>query len=380
MSEQIGEEYDPFEALCDAAFPDDCEDGSMFFWKAHFDASGKHSDLLVVAGYLATRHKWKAFNQAWKKPLTRNGHTDIFHATDFESGQRDFTEEKDWPKSRIDEARVQLIDALLGAQLDFGVACCVKIKDYEEAAPKRHRDMGLGSAYEFAVNACMGACAKWSHHNKQPDPISFIVEHGEGKEGSIQSAFQRAFAVDNARKFLRLGRLVFDYKDGAVGLQAADMLANYMWNWKSGNRPPIEPYTRITHAPNVVGEYFDKAAIEKQKRLDLVGRNINTPELSFNVKPPTTVDIEVTADFSEAESLMDEIEALAETFPQEVYALIKHSPTVEKMFSVDAKSESTGLANSLGISFKPNNLALSTVAAIGTSQADGDLSEGKVSH
>jgi hypothetical protein len=372
-------DYDAFEALCDLLFPEG-EDGQMFFWKARFDASGKHSDLLVVAGYLANQHKWKAFNQAWKKPLTRNGRTDIFHATDFESGQRAFTEENGWPESRINEARVQLIDALLGARLDFAVACCVKIKDYEESAPKHHRDIGLGSAYQFAVSACMTESAKWCQFHDQADPVSYVVEHGEGKEGALQNAFQRAFAVETTRKFFRLGALAFDTKEGAVGLQAADMLANYMWAWKSGSRSPIEPYTRITHAPNLVWEYFDKAAIGKQKQIDLVGRSVATPELSFSIKPPTIVDVEVSADFSEAESLVGDIEALAKKFPQEVYTLIKHSPTVEKLFSVEAKNESTLLANSLRVSFKPNERALSAIAAIGASQPDGNLGKGKVSH
>jgi hypothetical protein len=111
-------EYDAFEALCEILFPDG-ENGLMFFWKAHYDASGGSGNdpLLVVAGYVADRYKWKAFRQAWMPLLTNpDGSVSIFHATDFESGTRAFTEAKGWPKDRRDKVRVQLVDALIGAQ------------------------------------------------------------------------------------------------------------------------------------------------------------------------------------------------------------------------------------------------------------------------
>lgn len=106
--------YDGFDALCEILFPDD-ENGLMFFYKAHYDASGG-DPLLVVAGYVADRLKWKAFRKAWTPLLTNpDGSVSIFHATDFESGLGAFTEAKGWPKERRNEVRVQLVDALVAA-------------------------------------------------------------------------------------------------------------------------------------------------------------------------------------------------------------------------------------------------------------------------
>jgi hypothetical protein len=372
--------HDDFEALCDAAFDGD-EDGLMLFWKACFDASGKHSDLLVVAGFLSNRHGWKEFNKRWRVPLTTGSRIDVFHATDFEAGQRDFTPANGWSDSRRDQARVELIDALLGANLQLAVACAVRINDYEQGIPRWMREQpGLGTAYEFALHACMGEASRWCQYNNIPDPIQYVVEHGEGREGTIQEAFNRAFALPRSRQFFRLGRLIFDTKDGAMGLQAADMLANYVWSEAIGNRPAIEPYSRITHASNLRYEYFDAKRLKEQIEADKRGRQIITPELTLNRKTPEPIDIEVSADFSEADEYLTKLETLADTFPQEVYSLVKHSPSFEKLFSVQAENSSAPPTNDLRIAFKPNDLALTAVAAIGASQSDCELSERKVSH
>ena len=373
-------EYDAFEALCDAAFPDD-EDGVMLFWKSYMDGSGRHSDLLVVAGYLSARPNWKAFNQAWRPLLTTDGQFAPFHAADFESGHGDFTVEKGWSEERRNEVRIQLIDGLLGANLHKGFACCVRISDYDETTPRHMREqLGLGSAYEFAVHACMGVAARWAQDNDINEPIQYVVEHGEGKEGKFQEAFNNAFAIPAARQFFRLGKLIFDTKQGAIGLQAADMLANYMWAWQSGSRPSVEPFTRITHAPNLRWELFDRENLQKQIEIDRKGRTTVTPEGTLYRKTPEPIDVVVNADFSDAEAMLTELESLADTCPERVYSLIKHSPSLEKLFSVNAENVSAPEANELRVSFKPNDFALSTVAAIGTSQPDGNLGEGEISH
>src|SRR5439155_22463924 len=124
--------YDAFEHLCDVVFPDN-EDGLMFYWKAFFDGSGKHSPLLVVAGYLSERPQWKEFNKAWKIPLTKDGKTDIFHATDCESGYGDFTLEKGWTQPRKTEARIALVNAIDDANIKAATVCAVVVADYEEA-------------------------------------------------------------------------------------------------------------------------------------------------------------------------------------------------------------------------------------------------------
>lgn len=375
MEEEHSETYDAFEALCEAIFPEG-ENGLMFYWKACLDGSGKHSDLLVVAGYLGNRDHWKAFNRAWRPLLMTNGKFAPFHAADFESGNRDFATDKGWPKERRDEVRPRLIDALLGAQLPIGIACCVKIADYETNTERWKRETtGLDTAYEFAVSACIGTVARWSQLNRQSDPVHYIVEFGEGQEGKLVDAFNRSFAHKASREFFRLGSLTFQDKDGATGLQAADMLANYMWNWKIGNRVEIDPYKRITHAPNVVSDYFDKERIEREMAQDKIGRSVQVPEGEVNWKVPDPVDIVVTADFSEAEKVVDELELLARVDPQGVDALIKHTPSFEKLFSVGAENVSAGLANELRVSLKPNERAFSALAALRANNANSDLGE-----
>lgn len=381
MLSKVGASYDAFESLCDAAFPDG-ENGLMFFWKACFDGSGSHSDLLVVAGYLGNRDQWKAFNKAWRLLLTTNGVFVPFHAADFESGNRDFSEENGWPRERREAVRPQLVDALLSAQLEPGIACCVKIKDYEETIDRWKRESkGLATAYEFAVSACMGTVAYYCQLKKQEDPVHYIVEHGDGRESQLTDAFKNAFAREAARKFFRLGGLTFDTKNGAIGLQAADMLANYMWNWKTGNRPDIEPYSRITHDPKLVWDYFDKERLLREMAQDKAGRVVNIPNLgSLTFRVPEPIHIEVTADFSETEKVVAELERLSEPNPQGVYSLIERTSSFEKLFSVEAENASTGEANELRITLKPRESALSGIAALRTPNSDGSLGEGGIRH
>jgi hypothetical protein len=273
------------------------------------------------------------------------------------------------------------VNALLGAGLHKGFACGVWVNDYEMTVPRWMREqLGLATPYEFAVHACMGVASKWAQDIGVIDPIQYVIEHGEGKEGNFQQAFNNASAIPQARQFFRLGRLIFDTKEGAIGLQAADMLANYFWAWQIGNRPLVEPYSRIVNAPNIKWEVFDKARILEQIEIDKAGRTTATADGTIYRKTPEPIDIEVEADFTEAENMLAQLESFADTHPKGIHSLIKHSSRFEKLFTVNSENSSTPQTNNLRISFKPNDFTLSAVAAIRASETDGDLSEGEVSH
>ncbi|HUS11225.1 MAG TPA: DUF3800 domain-containing protein [Pyrinomonadaceae bacterium] len=369
------EEYDAFEHLCDVIFQDD-EDGLMFYWKAHFDASGKHSPLLVVAGYLAARPQWKTFNQAWKIPITKDGKTVVFHATDFEGGYKDFTLEKGWTDSRKKEARIALVNAIEDAHLRASVVCSVVIPDYEEMITGWRRER-MGSVYEFCVNSVLKAFGIYSQEIHQREPIAFIVEDGEGGEGKIQDAFYGLSKNKQFKDWLRMGSLTFLPKDQALGLQAADMLANYYWRHLNGALPDIEPYNRIIHSRTcpLIVMHYDKKEFERLHAKEVDGVEVKLPEFTASFSEPLRIPVRVTADFTEAERVLEDLETLSDTAPEVVHALVKNRSQFEKLFTVEAQNVVTANTGVLGITLKPKQLTLHRVSALRAAQSKPDLVE-----
>ncbi len=348
----------------------------MFFWKAHFDASGKHSPLLVVAGYLSERPQWKDFNKAWKKPLTRNGNTVVFHATDFESGHGDFTLENGWDENRKTQTRIELVDAIDNARIKAAAVCSVDVRDYEECTKGWRRER-YGNVYQFAVAQVTRAFGIWSQQIKQPDPISFIVEDGEGGEGNIQDAFLQLRRNKDFRHWFRLGALAFLPKSEAVGLQAADMLANYYWRYLNRTLPEIEPYSRIIESRNrpLLFMHYEKQEFEKLHAKQRAGQQLQYPEFTVNWNEPERISVGVEADFGDAHKLLADLESLSELCPEEVYTFIKHPSSFEKSFSVETQNDVASSTGVLRISFQPKQSTLDRIAAMRTLNGDENLSE-----
>lgn len=210
----------------------------------------------------------------------------------------------------------------------------------------------------------------------RPDSIRYRARRRQRR--NFQEAFNNAFAIPRARQFFRLDRLIFDTKEGAIGLQAADMLANYFWAWQIGKRSLVEPYSRVVNAANIKWEVFDKKRILEQLELDRSGRTTVTREGTIYRKIPEPIRIEVEADFTEAEAMLTRLESLADTHPEGVYSLIKRSSSFEKLFTVNSENSTALDANYLRISFQPNDFAFSAVATIRTSEPDSDLGEGEI--
>ena len=352
------------------------KNGLMFFWKAYYDAS-YGEPLLVVAGYVATRHKWKVLRQAWTPILTNpDGSVSIFHATDFESGLGQFTEEKGWPKARRDKVCVQLVDALIDTQLDMPVILSVNVKEYDQAMQGWRREKH-GSAYEFAVNGCLTLQAAWCQRAGIDQPIETIVEAGDVGQGKVQEAFLDRFKNEQLRKFFRMGALVFETKERVMQLQAADMLAHYFWDWKSGTQAKVEPYSRIIGENwNRCWEHYDGAKLQRlNEKEEREGTVAVWPEGKIAFRPGERLRINVEGDFSDVEELLRTLERSMETSPDLVYPLVKDAAAVSKLISVVTEDTSTSQANNLRVVFKPKDFALEALAAFGASEGDRNLSK-----
>jgi hypothetical protein len=304
-----------------------------------------------------------------------DGSVSIFHATDFESGLREFTDEKGWPKERRNKVRVQLVNALVGARLDTPVIISVNVKEYDEAMQGWRRERH-GSAYQFAVSGCLTLQAAWCQRHGIDQPIETIVEAGDQGQGNVRAAFLSQFENEHLRKFFRMGALVFETKERVMQLQAADMLAHYFWDWKSGKQPKIEPYSRIIGENwNRCWEHYDGAKLQRiSEQEEREGTRAVWPEGEITFRPGERIGVKVEGDFSGVDELLGTLERSMETSPDLAYPLVKNAAAVSKLIGVEVENTSAD-ANNLRVVFKPKEFAAETLAALRTGNRDSELSE-----
>jgi Protein of unknown function (DUF3800) len=343
----------------------------MSFWRAYFDESGKDEAVLVVAGYLANDTVWRKFIKKWNKPLTKDGRTVISHATDLEGGRGDFTIEKGWSDDRRAIVREKLI-SVLESNLTLGVYTAVVVDDYERMITGARREH-FGTPYDFCVRNCLRHISIICQEIRQPHPVAYIVERGGGKQRHLREAFDNEFNNELTQKLFRLGSLVFETKERAVPLQAADMLAYYTWNTLNGVRygPPVNRVVKTIHSYC----YYDAEELEKQFKREEQEFSVRYPEGVMSHKPPSKFEVNVTADAEQVGPLFDELDSLMESFPEETYALINDSANVAKLIGVDAENVSAGGTGNLRVTFKPSDLSEGLVSAVRTLQRNGKLSE-----
>jgi hypothetical protein len=329
----------------------------MFFMKAHFDASGEWP-LFAFGGYIGTRPQWKEFNRRWRPLLTTDGRVDVFHATDFEAGQKAFTKEKGWPRERRNEVRLKLATTLY--ELGFtGIVVTVNVKEYDEYMTGWRREK-YGDAFTFCVEGCIKLLGLRLRYNNISQPIAAIVEAGDKGTGKVHEAFQRAFADPADRDFYRLGSLRFAPKDHVIALQAADMMAHYFWAYQMGRVKWVDPYIRILSDERMLWEHYDTAVLKR------------TIE---EVPAPRIVDVKVEADFSGTYDLLSELDSLMETSADGAYALVKDAASVSKLIGVKMESNTAPAAKSLRLTFEPTDFARERMAALRALKGDGELSE-----
>jgi hypothetical protein len=100
---------------------------------AYFDESGIHqsSEVVAVAGYLASVAQWNHFQRNWSDMLTQES-IKCFHMTDLESLKGEF---EGWNKAR--QIRViQKAHTLINVRKEIGVAAAVAVEDHSEVAAR----------------------------------------------------------------------------------------------------------------------------------------------------------------------------------------------------------------------------------------------------
>jgi hypothetical protein len=190
----------------------------------YFDASGTHreSDVVVIAGWIATDHQWERFTREWTEILDGAGlEPPVFHATEFERpGMPD-----GWSPSKKIKVRQRLITKIQKRTRDqFGVA--VVVPDYRQAA---HEGLTPNlTPLAFAVMEVVKKVGNWAVSLPKAHSIRYYFEEQSEQRGDVA----------NGMDFIRSrGTLLERFRCAAWGwvpkeappAQAADMLAYEIW-------------------------------------------------------------------------------------------------------------------------------------------------------
>ena len=212
----------------------------------YFDASGTHEDqdkqgnyspAIVVAGFLADRDKWTAFDRKWRLLLDRF-RLESFHMTDFVAKEGEF---KGWSKPKSDDFMGQAMPIITNAGL-YGVGMTVRRDDYIHAV-SQHKliEKILGEPATFCALRCWESSADWARQNNYDEVIKYIFEGGETGNHEILEAHNQMCKDSDTKKLYRfgVGSLTFASKK-CTPLHAADLLAFIMYK---------EEY-RLKYTPN----------------------------------------------------------------------------------------------------------------------------------
>ena len=156
-------------------------------------------------------------------------------------------------------------------------------------------------------------------------------------------------------------------------LQAADMLANYTWNRVQGMKTG-EPYSRV-HRTVKTCCHYDKETFEKLFAREQGEFSIDYPEATLTFRPPAQYKVNVGADFSAVNGLVEELGELVKEFPNLVYPLVKDAASVAKLIRVDAENVPAAGTGNLRVTLKPTELFLSRMAAFRALKRNKGLGE-----
>jgi uncharacterized protein DUF3800 len=192
---------------------------------AYFDDSGTHtaSDVIVVAGVLATEGRLELLERGWKRELAnpiegRKRPLKRFHMTDCFSSRGEYA---GWSRTETDYHCRLLRELMIGNDISaYGVAC--SRKDYDEFIRGDLRDV-LGTPEGFCIRNCFVRSLAWMDRTVYDPEIRFVFDDRptpvKHDAAAAYDAYERIIGIKNLRGISFEGSL------STILLQAADLVA-----------------------------------------------------------------------------------------------------------------------------------------------------------
>ncbi len=235
----------------------------------YFDESGTEaaSDVVVVAGWIATTVQWQRFSGEWSKIL-KAARLDppVFHATDYEAM-------RDWKPEKKVRVRQRLITSIHKRVRGHSIAVVVK-SPYDAIAPEGlHPDISVGV---FAVLEAVKKVGDWLARREVTHDVAYFFENRSENRGEVESVMKHVENSPRLRETFRYATWGWVPKDSPPA-QAADMLAYEVWkeciNGLRGPTPRRFPMRRslqaLTHlVPNFTHYSENSWVVERRKKAE----------------------------------------------------------------------------------------------------------------
>lgn len=215
---------------------------------AYMDESGTHdqSEIIAVAGYLATYEQWTSFEKEWNLVMDHYAVKD-FHMKNFEGRYDEFKWENYWFWPWAEDTRknfIERITTICQQHTIMGLGCAVVREQYERLLPQQMQG-DFKHPYHFCLWACMSMLlnvgkGRWRSDSGSVEaqlasikPVNFLFDHKPGRfplgstmvswEAWAQELYQRVKAgLDPEGK--GLGEITFGKRQEYPQLRAADLI------------------------------------------------------------------------------------------------------------------------------------------------------------
>jgi hypothetical protein len=219
--------------------------------QTYFDESEPEDfPVLTIAGYVSTQNLWRQFEIHWNEMLREFGIETYFHMADFIANKREFA---GWEKEPEKRARcISRAISLIREYTHMRVSCTIALPDYEAVVkPAEPDNPNIARAFTLCGTAAMASVAHWTKNRGLTEKIAYVFEQGHRHAGQIDTAFNQSKKVARVlRTMYRLGSVSRAFKEDAVMLQAADILAHQTARFAADNatgRKSPETYLRELH-------------------------------------------------------------------------------------------------------------------------------------
>jgi len=200
----------------------------------YMDETGTHADSEVVgvAGYLATYERWTAFENEWNQAMHLYC-VDDFHMGEFEGHWNEFADNNYWTPD-IRERLISRVCQMCQEHSVFGVGCVISRDQYETDLPT-DMQTDLRDPYYYCLYSCMSMLLNYRNDDRLTNikPINFLFDNKKGRfrlgntmvtwEAFAQELYQRVKAgLDDTGEVL--GELSFGKRQDYPQIRAADLL------------------------------------------------------------------------------------------------------------------------------------------------------------
>jgi Protein of unknown function (DUF3800) len=215
--------------LAMSLFPAAPNGRSFVILTAYYDESGTHggSPVTVLAGFVGSSDEWVHFEREWSKVLRKHKITHVRAKHLFHRQKQ----HKGWRDDRVNELWADCLYVLQENKQIFASKTILKEEDYRlfyvsDGPAKRER---LDTQYALCFRSFMHFLPSAHYSAYATGAINFVLEAGHRNAGDAVRVFNE---IKEDKKFPgrdAIGFLTFGKKQDSCALQAADMLAYWVY-------------------------------------------------------------------------------------------------------------------------------------------------------